>query len=170
MGWFGIFFLVFIGWLLCKDKKSINWKTIIVGTLLQFIIALVVLKTSIGRGLFSFLNGLFLKMLAFSSEGSRFVFGDLASPVPPWNFVFAFQVLTTIIFFSSLMQVFYYLGVMQWVVLFFARIMNRFMGTSGAESLSCSANIFVGLTEAPLVVRPYISEMTESELHAVMVG
>lgn len=170
VGLFGTFFLVFLGWLLCRNKKAINWKTIFVGTLLQFIFALIVLKTTIGRGFFSFVNDLFLKLLVFSNEGAKFVFGVFATPVPPWNFVIAFQVLTTIIFFSSLMSVLYYLGVMQRVVLFFAKIMTRCMGTSGAESLSCSANIFVGQTEAPLVIRPYIMDMTESELHAVMVG
>lgn len=162
--------LIFIGWLLSSNKKAILWKTVLWGSLLQLIFAVLVLKTAPGRIFFSFMNDVILKLLSFTTEGAKFVFGDLATPIPPWNFVFAFQVLTTIIFFSAFMSVLYYLGIMQWIVVFFAKIMTRFMGVSGAESLSCSANIFVGQTEAPLVIRPYVASMTDSELLAVMTG
>lgn len=170
MGLVGTAVLLLTAWLLSTNRKAINWKTVGVGMGLQIVFALLILKTPPGRAVFSFMNSVIIKLLSFSDEGGRFIFGDLATPIPPWNFVFAFQVLTTIIFFSSLMSVLYYLGVMQKLVVFFASGMMRLMGTSGAESLSCSANIFVGQTEAPLVIRPYIAELTESELHAVMTG
>lgn len=139
------------------------------GTLLQFIFALIVLKTTPGRMFFEFMNDVIIKLLAFSDEGARFLFGSLINN-DSLGFIFAFQVLPTIIFFSSLMSVLYYLGIMQKIVVFFARIMAKFMGLSGAESLSASANIFVGQTEAPLVVKPYVADMTQSELLAVMTG
>ncbi|MBI4051854.1 MAG: NupC/NupG family nucleoside CNT transporter, partial [Elusimicrobia bacterium] len=161
------------GWLFCRNKKHINWRTIIWGSILQFVFALLVLKTPPGRWFFSFMNDVITGLLSFQEEGGKFVFNALAiSPGKEGSmgFFFAFQVLTTIIFFSSLMSVLYYLGVMQWIVLVFAKIMHRFMGTSGAETLSSSANIFVGQTEAPLLIKPYVEEMTESELMCVMVG
>jgi len=170
---FGTFILLAAGWALCQDRRNINWKTILWGSLLQFVFALLVLKTPPGRWFFSMMNDVITGLLAFQEEGGKFVFNALS--IPPGKegslgFFFAFQVLTTIVFFSSLMSVLYYLGVMQWVVLLFARIMHRFMGTSGAETLSASANIFVGQTEAPLLIKPYVGEMTESELMCVMVG
>lgn len=172
MSFLGTFALLGLGWLFCpvRLKKRINWRTVAWGSALQIIFAILVLKTPPGRAFFRFMNDVIVKLLSFTTDGARFVFGDLAVAQPPWNFVFAFQVLTTIIFFSSLMSVLYYLGVMQWIVKLFAGVMVRFMGTSGAESLSASANIFVGQTEAPLVIKPYVSEMTLSELHCVMVG
>ncbi len=165
----GMFVMLFIAWLFSKNKKAINYKTVFMGTMLQLIFAIIVLKSPPGRKLFSFMNDIIIKLLSFSDEGAKFLFGNLINN-QSLGFIFAFQVLPTIIFFSSLMSVLYYLGVMQWVVVFFAKIMARFMGTSGAESLSASANIFVGQTEAPLVVRPYVSEMTQSELLAIMAG
>ncbi|MBI4668839.1 MAG: NupC/NupG family nucleoside CNT transporter, partial [Elusimicrobia bacterium] len=173
ISFFGTIILLAILWLLCKDKKHINWRTVAWGCLLQFIFALLVLKTPPGRWFFSFMNDVITKLLSFQEEGGKFVFNALS--IPPgqpgsMGFYFAFQVLTTIIFFSSLISVLYYLGVMQWIVLFFAKIMHKFMKTSGAETLSASANIFVGQTEAPLLIKPYVEEMTDSELMCVMVG
>ncbi len=165
----GIFVLFAIAWIFSKHKRKINYRTVIVGTLLQFIFALIVLKTTPGRMFFEFMNDVIIKLLAFSDEGARFLFGSLINN-DSLGFIFAFQVLPTIIFFSSLMSVLYYLGIMQKIVVFFARIMAKFMGLSGAESLSASANIFVGQTEAPLVVKPYVADMTQSELLAVMTG
>lgn len=155
------------------NRKAINWKTVGMGTALQFFFALIVLWTPPGRAFFSLMNDAIVKLLSFQEEGARFVFNSLA--IPPWKegtlgFFFAFQVLTTIIFFSSLMSILYYLGVLQAVVLFFAKIMAKALGTSGAESLSASANIFVGQTEAPLLIKPYVEAMTDSELLTVMVG
>jgi len=165
----GIFVLIGIAWLFSKNKKAINYKTVLMGVLIQFIFALGVLKFPLGRKFFQLMNDVIIKVISFSDEGAKFIFGNLINN-QSLGFIFAFQVLPTIIFFSSLMSVLYYLGIMQKIVLFFAKIMAKFMGTSGAESLSASANIFVGQTEAPLVVRPYVSEMTMSELLAVMTG
>jgi CNT family concentrative nucleoside transporter len=165
----GIFVLLGIAWLFSKNKKAINYKTVIMGTLIQIVFAFLVLKFPPGRRFFEIMNDVIIKIISFSEEGAKFIFGNLINN-QSLGFIFAFQVLPTIIFFSSLMSILYYLGIMQKVVLFFAKIMVRFMGTSGAESLSASANIFVGQTEAPLVVRPYVAEMTQSELLAVMTG
>lgn len=165
----GIFVLLFIAYLFSTNKRAINYKTVTVGILIQVIFAFLVLKFPPGRKFFEFMNDVIIKIISFSIDGSKFVFGPLAES-KNLGFIFAFQVLPTIIFFSSLMSVLYYLGVMQKIVIFFAKIMTKFMGTSGAESLSASANIFVGQTEAPLVVKPYVSEMTKSELMAVMTG
>ncbi len=165
----GIFGLLAIAWIFSKNKKAINYKTVFTGLGIQILFALFVLKFPPGRKFFQIMNDVIIKVISFSDEGAKFIFGGLINN-QSLGFVFAFQVLPTIIFFSALMSVLYYLGIMQKIVLFFAKIMARFMGTSGAESLSASANIFVGQTEAPLVVRPYVSQMTMSELMAVMTG
>lgn len=170
---FGTLIMVFLGWIFCKSRSGVKWRPVLWGLALQFVFAFVVLKTPPGRWFFDRMNQLIMNILSFQTEGAKFVFNALA--IPPGapgsiGFFFAFQVLTTIIFFSSLISVLYYLGVMQWVVLMFARVMRRFMGTSGAETLSVSANIFVGQTEAPLLIKPYIDDMTESELLCVMIG
>jgi len=165
----GIFVLIGIAWIFSKNKKEINYKTVIMGTLIQIIFAFLVLKFPPGRRFFEIMNDVIIKVISFTDEGAKFIFGNLINN-QSLGYIFAFQVLPTIIFFSSLMSVLYYLGIMQKIVLFFAKIMAKFMGTSGAESLSASANIFVGQTEAPLVVRPYVAEMTQSELMAVMTG
>lgn len=170
---FGTVILVFIGWLFCKHRRDVNWRTILWGTALQLLFAVLVLKTPPGRWLFNFMNDAIVKLLSFQEEGGKFVFNALSIPAGQpgsMGFFFAFQVLTTIVFFSSLISVLYYLGVMQKLVMFFARIMFVTCKTSGAETLSASANIFVGQTEAPLLVRPYIEDMTDSELMCVMVG
>ncbi|MEM1415096.1 MAG: nucleoside transporter C-terminal domain-containing protein, partial [Myxococcota bacterium] len=132
---------------------------------LQLLFAVLVLKTTPGRLFFDALNDGVVRLLAFTEEGSRFIFGSLMD-----TFSFALHVLPTILFFSSLMTVLYHLGVMQRMVSGLAQAMRRTMGTSGSETLSAAANIFVGQTEAPLVVKPYLASMTRSELHAVMVG
>ncbi len=169
ISFFGIFVLLGIAWLFSKHKKKINWKTIGVGVLMQFVFALIILKTSPGKTFFQFMNDVIIKLLSFSDEGAKFLFGSLINN-DSLGFIFAFQVLPTIIFFSSLMSVLYYLGIIQKFMVFFAKIMAKFMGISGAESLSASANIFVGQTEAPLVIKPYVSSMTQSELLAIMTG
>jgi len=169
IGFFGVFVLLGIAWLASKNRRAINYKTIGAGLLLQFTFAVIVLKLPIGRYFFATMNDVIVKLLSFSDKGAEFVFGTLVSN-PSMGFIFAVRVLPTIIFVSSIMAVLYYLGIMQKVVVFFARIMAKLMGTSGAESLSASANIFVGQTEAPLVVRPYVASMTQSELMAIMTG
>jgi CNT family concentrative nucleoside transporter len=169
IGFFGVFVLLGIAWLASKNRRAINYKTIGAGLLLQFTFAVIVLKLPIGRYFFATMNDVIVKLLSFSDKGAEFVFGTLVSN-PSMGFIFAVRVLPTIIFVSSIMAVLYYLGIMQKVVVFFAKIMAKLMGTSGAESLSASANIFVGQTEAPLVVRPYVASMTQSELMAIMTG
>jgi len=169
IGFFGVFVLLGIAWLASKNRRAINYKTIGAGLLIQITFAVIVLKLPIGRYFFATMNDVIVKLLSFSDKGAEFVFGTLVSN-PSMGFIFAVRVLPTIIFVSSIMAVLYYLGIMQKVVIFFAKIMARLMGTSGAESLSASANIFVGQTEAPLVVRPYVASMTQSELMAIMTG
>ncbi len=173
----GLFVMVGLAWLMSSHKRKISLRIIVVGLLLQFAFGLLILKTDPGQALFDGIGNVFTAMLAFVNQGSAFVFGITAKPgdptLPPSLLLlraFAFGVLPTIIFFSSLMSILYYLGIMQWVVRLLAIVMQKTLGTSGAESLSAAANIFVGQTEAPLMIRPYVGAMTQSELMAVMVG
>jgi len=190
-GVLGILVLFTIAWLLSTDKKEIRWRTIAWGLGLQFIFALIILKTYPGQWIFAKFNDIVIAILSCSDQGAQFVFGNLINKFLPVGNVgasgqfvqtdgglvvdagtafFAFKVLPTIIFFSALMTILYHYGIMQKVVLALAKIMAKTMKTSGAESLSASANIFVGQTEAPLVVKPYVGKMTKSELNAIMVG
>ena len=169
----GTFVLAGVAWAFSKKRSRVKPQTILWSLLLQFAFAFLIMKTSAGERSFSAVNKACAHLLAFEEEGARFVFGTLAlSPGESGStgFYFAFQVLPTIIFLSSLMSLLYYLGVMQKIVQGFAWIMARTCRTSGAESLSISANIFMGQTEAPLLIRPYIESLTESELFCVMVG
>ncbi|MCB9611077.1 MAG: NupC/NupG family nucleoside CNT transporter [Sandaracinus sp.] len=162
----GIFVLIGLAWLLSVDRKKFPARIVAWGLGLQFLFALFVLKTSAGQRLFEFLNDVVVGLLGFTADGSRFVFGEYLDD----KFTVALNVLPTIVFFSSLMAVLYHLGVMQRAVSGLAWVMQRTMKTSGAETLSAAANIFVGQTEAPLVVKPYVAKMTLSELNSVMVG
>jgi CNT family concentrative nucleoside transporter len=162
-----MFALLGIAWMFSGNKRSINYKAVASGVMLQIAFGALVMKVPVGQKLFMFINSVIIKLLSFTDVGAKFLFGGLINN-QSIGFVFAFQVLPTIIFFSSLMSVLYYLGIMQKIVLFFARIMVKLMNTSGAESLVASANIFVGQTEAPLAIRPYMPALTESELFVVM--
>ena len=166
----GLIAMVGLLYAMSTAKKSIKWKTVGMGILLQVVFGLVILKTPMGRAVFSKVQDIFNNILAYTGEGSKFVFGNLANPALDTGFIFATMVLPTIIFMSSLMSVLYHIGIMQKVVEWTARVMVKLMGTSGAESLSAAANIFVGQTEAPLVIRPFIGKMTNSELMALMTG
>lgn len=190
MSWFallrgilGLIVILGLAYLLSSDRRHINWRTVGGGLLLQIVLAVFILKgrelgawfapLSWPKEFFAWISSFFVLVLNFTTEGARFVFGNLAlSPGTneSMGFFFAFQVLPTIIFFSSLMAVLYHLGIMQRIVQAVAWVVSRTLGTSGAESLSVSANIFVGQTEAPLVVRPFLEKMTRSELMAVMTG
>jgi CNT family concentrative nucleoside transporter len=157
--------------------RAVNWRTIAWGMALQLLLALFVMKTPVGRGLFEALAAVVKKFLAFTEAGSQFVFGKLADPAAmdqvfgkDSGFVFAFSALPTIIFVSAFFTVLYYFGILQLVVRVFARAMMYLMRTSGAETLSVTANVVMGQTEAPLIVKPYIERMTPSELLALMVG
>ncbi|MBE0571434.1 MAG: NupC/NupG family nucleoside CNT transporter [Ignavibacteriaceae bacterium] len=182
-GLFGIMLLVGISFIFSNNKSKINWKLVAGGLVLQLIFAVLILKGDSLRLFFSpfgwpkdFFNWIsyfFVLVLNFTSAGAQFVFGDLAKPPGTEGSLgsfFAFQVLPTIIFFASLMSLLYYLGIMQMIVKGMAWIMAKTLGTSGAESLSCSANIFVGQTEAPLMIKPFLNKMTKSEILTVMVG
>jgi concentrative nucleoside transporter, CNT family len=164
----GIFVMIGIAVLISRDRKRIKWRTVGAGLALQLTFALLVLKTKPGEVFFSTLNIFVMGLLDFTKAGSSFIFGGLVTDMKSFGFIFAFQVLPTIIFFSSLMGVLYYLGIMQKVVQLVAKVIIKVMGTSGAETLVASANIFMGHTEAPLLVKPYIETMTRSELLAVM--
>ncbi len=163
----GMFVILGVAWLASKNRKAINYRAVAAGTLLQVVLGALIMRVPLGQRFFLFLNDIIVKLLSFTNEGSKFVFGGLVDS-PSLGFIFAFQVLPTIIFFSSLMSVLYYLGVMQRIVKAFAWVMTRLMDSSGAESLVASANIFVGQTEAPLAIRPYMAGLTESELFVVM--
>ena len=182
-GIFGLALLIGIAFLISNNKKKINWRLVLSGFALQIFFAILILRGDSLRSYFAplawpkdFFNSVsyvFVLILNFTTEGAKFVFGNLA--LAPGNegnlgFFFAFQVLPTIIFFASLMSVLYYFGVMQKIVQGMAWVMAKVMGTSGAESLSCTANIFVGQTEAPLMIKPFIKGMTQSELLTIMIG
>jgi len=190
----GIPIQIGICYALSTNRKKIDWKLVFWGIALQMIFAVLILKTPQGEQLFAFLNDAVVKMLSFSTDGAKFIFGNLVNFTVPvfigqggnapelaaqltsmqltagTGAYFAFNVLPTIIFFSSFMAILYHLGVMQRLVYYVAMIMQKTMKTSGAESLSAAANIFVGQTEAPLVIKPYVNEMTFSELCCIMSG
>jgi concentrative nucleoside transporter, CNT family len=165
--------IVFLGlcWLMSRNRKKINMRIILWGLGLQFVFGLLILKTTAGLWVFQKMNDFVLAMLNFTQDGTTFLFQSLVTGKMEAPFInFTFVVLPTIIFFSSLATIMYYLGVMQWVVKGCAKIMQKTMKTSGAETLCNAANIFLGQTEAPLVIKPYVKDLTKSELVAVMVG
>ncbi|PJK17281.1 NupC/NupG family nucleoside CNT transporter [Chryseomicrobium excrementi] len=166
----GIVVVLGIAFLLSSAKKSIKPRTIIGGLAIQVLFAFIVLKWEVGRDGLLWLTNAVQNMISYANEGIAFVFGPLGDAENGVGFVFAFQVLVIIIFFSSLISVLYYLGIMQIIIKFIGGGLAKLLGTSKAESVSAAANIFVGQTEAPLVVRPFIAKMTQSELFAVMTG
>ncbi|GAB4178532.1 MAG: nucleoside transporter [Wenzhouxiangellaceae bacterium] len=169
MSLIGIPVLLAMAWAISAHRGRIQWQTVLVGLGLQLLLAAFVLWVPFGRTVFETLGAGFVKLVGFTQVGAEFVFGDLASSERS-GFIIAFQVLPTIVFFASLMACLYHLGVMQKVVEAMAWVMVRFMKVSGAESLATAANTFVGQTEAPLVIRPFIAGMTRSELFALMTG
>jgi len=168
-GVLGLAVLIGIAWAFSANRRGVNWRLVGTGIALQITFALIVLVVPYGRAFFDWISQGFVLVLGFTREGAGFIFGPLMD-VENIGFVFAFQVLPTIIFFSSLMGVLYHLGVMQKIVEVMAKGITKVMPVSGAESLGVCANVFVGQTEAPLVVRPYISGMTQSELLTLMIG
>src|SRR6056297_4217326 len=169
IGLLGIVLLLGIAWLFSEHRRQVQWQTLGVGLALQLALAIFVLWVQFGKTVFETLGAGFVRLVGFTQAGSSFVFGDLAN-ADEFGFIVAFQALPTIIFFASLMACLYHLGIMQKVVEWMAVIMTRFMKVSGSESLATAANVFVGQTEAPLVVRPFIAGMTRSELFALMTG
>lgn len=166
----GLFVMIGVAYALSEKKKAIQWRTVLTGIGLQIIFGLVILKTDFGRNIFASIGQGFNAILSFTGEGAKFLFGNLAAPSESLGFIFATMVLPTIIFMSALMSVLYHIGVMQKVVEVVARVMMWAMKTSGAESLAAAANIFVGQTEAPLVIKPFVGKMTKSELMCLMTG
>ena len=182
-GLLGLAVILGLAYLFSNNRSKISWRMVASALGLQIVLAVFLLKGSVmgewfaplgwPKAFFSWVSGFFVLVLNFTTSGAEFIFGDLAKPPGvegSMGMFFAFQVLPTIIFFGSLMAILYHLGVMQKVVQGMAWAMSRVLGTSGAESLSVTANIFVGQTEAPLVIRPYLQKMTMSELMAVMTG
>ncbi|NQV51053.1 MAG: NupC/NupG family nucleoside CNT transporter [Candidatus Marinimicrobia bacterium] len=172
-GLLGVAALLGIAYLMSNNRKAINKRVVYWGLGLQITFAVFILATPIGQPLFIFFDRGIRRLLSFSDSGAQFLFNALA--IGPGNegslgFFFAFQILPTIIFFSAFMAILYHIGLMQFIVKYIARAMQKTMGTSGAETLSASANIFVGQTEAPLVIRPFVKSMTKSEFMAVMTG
>jgi concentrative nucleoside transporter, CNT family len=168
-GILGISVVLGIAFLLSSNKKAINYRTILGGLAIQLTFALIVLKWDAGRAGLKWFTMRIQDVINYAYEGVSFLFGP-AADAQNFGFVFAFQVLTVIIFFSSLISVLYYLGIMQWFIKIIGGGLSKLLGTSQTESMSAAANIFVGQTEAPLVIRPYLTKMTNSELFAVMVG
>lgn len=168
-GLFGLAVLVGIVWLFSNNKRRVDWTLVTTGLALQIAFAALVLLVPGGREVFDWLGHGFVRILGFVTEGSKFIFGNLMD-AETYGFIFAFQVLPTIIFFAALMGVLYHLGVMQFVVRMMALAITKVMRVSGAETTSVCASVFIGQTEAPLTVRPYISRMTESELITMMIG
>jgi CNT family concentrative nucleoside transporter len=166
----GLFFMIGVAYALSENKKSIQWRTVVTGVLLQVVFGLIILKTDIGRNIFDTIGRGFNAILGYTGEGAKFLFGGLATPSDSLGFIFATMVLPTIIFMSALMSVLYHVGIMQKIVEVVARVMMWAMKTSGAESLAAAANIFVGQTEAPLVIKPFVGKMTKSELMCLMTG
>jgi concentrative nucleoside transporter, CNT family len=159
----GVFVALAYG--LSVNHRAVRWKPVAWGMALQFIFAILILKTQVGLNVFQFLGDGVTRFLDFSDAGAAFVFGERFK-----DFYFAFKVLPTIIFFSAFISLLYHYNLLQRLVQGLAWLMMRSMGTSGSESLSCAANIFVGQTEAPLLIKPYVATATQSELHAIMTG
>lgn len=166
----GIFVIIGIAYLLSSNRKKINWKMVGICLLLQMIFAGLVLGTPWGQASFLWINGIVATILGYSTKGAEFVFGSLVTDTKSFGFIFAFNVLPTIIFISALMQILYYYGIMQAIISGLAKVVMKIMGTSGAETLCACANIFMGHTESPLMIKPYVEKLTKSELFAVMTG
>jgi len=169
-GILGMVSLIVIAFLFSSNKKAINWKTVGIGLSLQLFIAIGVLKVSFIQSAFETVGGVFVSVLDFTREGSEFLFQGLVGDMDTFGFIFAFQVLPTILFFSALTSVLFYLGIVQKVVKVFGWALTKLLKISGAESLSVAGNIFLGQTEAPLLIKAYLEKMNKSEMLLVMIG
>jgi concentrative nucleoside transporter, CNT family len=168
-GLLGMAVLISIGYLFSSNRRAINWKTVGIGLSAQLILALGVLKVPFIKSVFEFVGGIFVQILDFTKAGSTFLLGGMMN-ADTFGFIFLFQVLPTIIFFSALTSLLFYLGVIQIVVKGFAMVFTKLMHISGAESLSVTGNIFLGQTEAPLMIKAYLEQMNKSEILLVMIG
>jgi CNT family concentrative nucleoside transporter len=170
MGIFGIMLILLVAFLFSNNKRRINIRLVATALLMQFCLAFVILKTTIGQNVFATIASGFEGLYGFATIGSEFLFGRLADASGPWGMVFAIKVLPTIIFFGALMAVLYHLGIVQIFVKGLAFLIRPLLGTSGAETLSVAANSMLGQTEAPLLIKNYLKNMTQSEMLVVMVG
>ncbi|OIQ39674.1 MAG: Na+ dependent nucleoside transporter [Bacteroidetes bacterium MedPE-SWsnd-G1] len=169
-GVLGMVSLIVLAFLFSSNKRAINWKTVGIGLGIQLFIAIGVLKVPFIQVIFESIGKIFVKVLDFTRAGSKFLFEGLVVDMDTFGFIFAFQVLPTILFFSALTSVLFYLGVIQWVVKAFGWLLSKLLKISGAESLSVAGNIFLGQTEAPLLIKAYLEKMNKSEMLLVMIG
>ena len=169
-GILGLLSLIFLAFIFSKNKRNINWSLVTKGLLIQLFLALMILKVPIVQNVFEWISAIFVTVLQFSKQGALFLFGETLVNSNEFGAIFAFQILPTIIFFSALTSLLFYLGILQKIVYFFAFLMKKTLKLSGAESLSAAGNIFLGQTESPLLVKPYIEKMTSSELLCLMSG
>ena len=169
-GMLGMAFLVFLAFVFSKNRRAINWKTVGIGLGIQLLIAIGVLKVPFIKLTFEWIGDKFVKLLDYTRAGSQFLFEGLVVDMDTFGFIFAFQVLPTIVFFSALTSVLFYLGIIQKVVKALAWLLTKSLGISGAESLSIAGNIFLGQTEAPLLIKAYLEKMNKSEILLVMIG
>ncbi|MFK7946904.1 MAG: NupC/NupG family nucleoside CNT transporter [Saprospiraceae bacterium] len=157
-------------YVLSANRKNIDWKLVLSGLGIQFVLAILMLKVPGVKIVFEYIASFFVAILQFTEAGSRFMFGNIIDDMNTFGYIFAFQVLPTIIFFSAFSAILYYLGILQKIIYGFAWVMSKTMRLSGAESLAAAANVFIGQTEAPLVVKPYLDTMTRSEILCLMTG
>ena len=169
-GLLGIFSLLLIAFAFSHNRKGINWKLVTKGLGIQILFAILILKVQFIQNGFEWVSSIFVVILGFTREGSLFLFGDLVENIDSFGFIFAFQVLPTILFFSALTSLLFYYGILQKVVYGFALFMKKTLNLSGSESLAAAGNIFLGQTESPLLIKPYIDKMTMSELLCLMAG
>lgn len=169
-GLLGIAVLICIAFIFSRNRRAINWSLVWKGLLIQIIFAIAILKVPFIQSLFDWLSSIFVVLLSFTDQGSLFLFGNLISDTTSFGYIFAFQVLPTILFFSALTSILFYYGILQKVVYFFALMMKKTLNLSGSESLAAIGNIFLGQTESPLLIKPYIEKMTLSELLCLMSG
>lgn len=168
-GALGMFFLLFVCYLFSNNRKAINWKLVGIGVIAQVCFALGILKVNFFKIIFGWLSEKFVELINIGHKGTLFMFGNLADQTGSWAFIFAVQVLPNIIFFAALSSILYYLGILQKVVYVFAWMLKK-LGISGPESVSTAANIFLGQTEAPLMIRPFLEKLTRAEVLCIMVG
>lgn len=169
-GILGMASLIFIAFLFSSNRKAVHWKTVGIGLAFQLLIAIGVLKVPFIQLVFESIGKLFIKVLDFTRAGSKFLFEGLVVDMDTFGFIFAFQVLPTILFFSALTSVLFYFGIIQWVVKAFGWLLTKLLKISGAESLSIAGNVFLGQTEAPLLIKAYLERMNKSEMLLVMIG
>ena len=168
-GLLGLTSLIFISYLLSNNRKKIQWKTVLISIFIQLVIAVLILKVSLIQSIFEIISKIFVRIINYTTSGSSFLFSSLVDQ-QKFTYIFAFQVLPVIIFFSALTSVLYHLGIIQKIVSFLAWVLNKFLKITGAESLSLAGNIFLGQTESPILIKPYLEKMTKSQLFIVMVG